>query len=266
MSGSRAVIAALLAASAAAPSASAAPLETLDEIRACMRANLPERTSLQRVVLKARDRSGGERVLEARLHWKRFRRDLPRVRIRVDAPPDMRGAAYLLIGQERDRESDMYVYLPAAQRVRRIAAASVSDQLWGTDFSYDDMRQLQWVGAEGAQRRLEDRELAGRPTYVLELDLPPEEGSAYRRIVVFVDRETCVGLRMEFYEREDEPRKVLLADPESLVQVDGRWLARKLEMTDVRDGTTSWLSLVEVKNDVDIPDRLFNPTFLDREH
>jgi hypothetical protein len=256
------VIAALLAAQPAA----AVPLETIEEIRACMRSNLPEHTSRQRVVLKARDRAGGVRVLEAQLHWKRFRRDLPRVRIRVDDPPDMRGASYLLIEQERGRESEMFVYLPAAQRVRRIAAKSMSDQLWGTDFSYDDMRQLQWIAAEGAHRRLEDREVAGRPTYVLALDLAPEEGSSYRRIVVFVDHDTCVNLRIEFYERDGEPRKVLSAEPESLFQQGERWLARELEMVDLRDQTTSWLSVVEVENDMEIPDRVFNPTFLDRGH
>lgn len=260
--GPLAVIVALLAAQPAA----AAPLETIEEIRACMRSNLPERTSRQRVVLKARDRAGGERVLEARLHWKRFRRDLPRVRIRVDDPPDMRGASFLLIEQERGRESEMYVYLPAAQRVRRIPAKSTSDQLWGTDFSYDDVRQLQWIAGEGAHRRLEDGEVAGRPSYVLELPLEPEEASSYQRIVVFVDHRTCVVLRTEFYERGGEPRKVLSADPESLFQEGERWLAREVEMVDLRDQTTSWLRIVEVENDVELPDRLFNPTFLDRGH
>jgi hypothetical protein len=254
------VVAALLLAQPGA----GAPLETVGEIRACMRANLPERTSRQRVVLEARDRAGGERVLEAQLHWKRFRRDLPRVRIRVDDPPDMRGAGYLLIEQEGGRESAMYVYLPAAQRVRRIAAKSISDQLWGTDFSYDDIRQLEWITEKGAQRRLEDREVAGRRAYVLELDPAPDEGSSYRRIVVFVDHSTCVILRMEFYERDGEPRKVLRARPESLFQEGGRWLAREVEMSDLRDQTTSRLRVVEVENDVDLPDRLFNPTFLDR--
>jgi len=247
-----------------APVGLAAPLDSVEEVRACMRANLPERTSRQRIELKARDRAGGERVLEAQLHWKRFRRDLPRVRIRVDSPPDMRGATYLLIEQEKGRDSEMYMYLPAVQRVRRISERSMSDQLWGTDFSYDDMRQLQWIAAEGSHEQRENSEVAGRPVYVLDLALAPEEGSTYERLQAYVDQETCVSLRIEFFERGDKPRKVLEADPSSLAQEGERWLARKMEMKDLREHTTSWLRIVEVQHDGDIPDRIFNPTLLDR--
>ncbi len=246
------------------PAASAAPLETVEEIRQCMRANLPERTSRQQVVLTARDRSGGERVLETEMHWKRFRRDLPRVRIRVKAPPDMRNAAYLLIEQEKGRASDMYVYLPAAERVRRIAARTMSDQLWGTDFSYDDIRQLQWIASEGGHERLPDQEVAGRTTYVLSLRLAPEEASSYERIVAFVDHATCVSLKLEFYEAAETPRKVLTADVEGLFQQEGRWLARDVIMADLRDETSTRLHVGEIEFDVEIRDRIFNPTFLDR--
>ncbi len=244
--------------------ASAAPLESVEEIRACMRSNLPERTSRQQVVLTARDRAGGERVLEAEMHWKLFRRDVPRVRIRLKAPPDMRGAGYLLIEREKGRESDMYVYLPAAERIRRIAARTMSDQLWGTDFSYDDIRQLQWIASEGGHERLPDQTVAGRPTYVLSLRLPPGEASSYERIVAFVDQATCVSLKLEFFESGDTPRKVLLADAEGLFQQEEHWLTRDVTMSDLRDETSTRLHIDEIEFDVEIRDRVFNPTFLDR--
>ena len=244
--------------------ASAAPLESVEEIRECMRGNLPEQSSRQQVVLTAVDRAGGERVLETEMHWKKFRRGLPRVRIRVKAPPDMRNAAYLLIEQEKGRESDMYVYLPAAERIRRIAARTMSDQLWGTDFSYDDIRQLQWIASEGGHERLPDQAVSGRPAYVLSLRLAPEEASSYERIVAFVDQATCVSLKMEFYEGAEAPRKVLVADAEGLFQQEGRWLVRDITMSDLRDETSTRLRVTEVEFDVEIRDRIFNPSFLDR--
>lgn len=264
---SRGVTLVVIAAAVLLPRAvPAAPLASIEEIRACMRSNLPERTSRQEIVLTARDRAGGERVLEAEMHWKLFRRGLPRVRIRVSAPLDMRGASYLLIEEEKGRDSAMYVYLPTVQRVRRITGRTMSDQLWGTDFSYDDIRQLQWISAEGAHERLPDQEVAGRKAYGVALRLAPEEGSSYERIVAFVDHDTCVSLKIEFYERGDEPRKVLIADPESLFQDGARWLARDAKMSDLRDETSTRLHIVEIENDVEIRDRVFNPTFLDRGH
>lgn len=243
-----------------------AGLESAEEIRACMRANLPERTSHQLVEIGSRDLAGGERVLRAQLDWKRFDTDLPRVRILVEDPPDLRGASYLLIEPRQGEDSTIFMYLPAVQRVRRIAASSVSDPLWGTDFSYEDVRQLQWMADAARPERLADGSVSERPTYVLSLGAGAGEGSAYQRVVSFVDRETCVSLRVEFYERGDTPRKVLSADIASLEQRDGRWLARMLRMHDLREQTTSWLHVLEVENDVEISDRLFNPTLLDRGH
>ncbi|MGI9590791.1 MAG: outer membrane lipoprotein-sorting protein [Myxococcota bacterium] len=244
----------------------AAPLTSIEEIRACMRGNLPKQTSRQEVKLTARDRAGGERELEAQMHWKRFPRGLPRVHIRVEAPIDMRGSAYLLIEEEQGRESAMYVYLPTVQRVRRITARTMSDQLWGTDFSYDDIRQLQWISEEAAPERLPDQEVAGRNVYVLSLKHGPEENSSYERIVAFVDHDTCVSLKLEFYERGDQPRKVLRADPASLFKEGRRWIARDAEMSDLRDETSTRIHIVKVENDVEIRDRVFNPTMLDRGH
>lgn len=238
--------------------------ETPDEIVDCVQRNLPERTSVQRIELRSRDRAGSERVLRSRLHWKRLAGGRPRVRIRVDEPPDLRGASYLLIDDPDAGTSEIFVHLPAVGRIRRVTQKTLSDSLWGTDFSYDDMRQLQWQAADGARSRLPDAVVADRAVYVLALEPRPEDSSAYRRVVTSVDRETCVVLRVAFYERGDTPRKLLSADAGSLTEQNGRWLARKLEMRDLRDETTSWLEILEVEIDVEVPDRIFNPTLLDR--
>jgi hypothetical protein len=252
----------LLAGSAASPAAPAP--ETPDAIVDCVKANLPEHTSVQQIELRSRDRAGSERVLRSRLHWKRFGDGEPRVRIRVDEPPDLRGATYLLIENPDGHKSEMFVYLPAVGRIRRVTEKTVSDSLWGTDFSYEDMRQLQWHSSDGTRTRLPDAVVSGRAVYVLAWEPGPEDQSGYRRIVSSVDRDTCVVLRIEFIERGDTPRKVLVADPGSLSKQDGHWLARKLEMRDLRDETTSWLEILQVQNDVEVPERIFNPTLLDR--
>lgn len=259
----RAGIAITLLASTAVSLAGSMP-ETAEEIAQCVKANLPERTSVQRIELRSRDRAGSGRILRSRLHWRRFDDGRPRVRLRVDEPPDLRGASYLVIDGKDGRTSEIFVHLPAVGRVRRVTQRTVSDSLWGTDFSYDDMRQLQWHTVEGAHTRLPDATVSGRGVYVLALEPRRVDGSAYERIVSSVDQETCVVLRVEFYERGDVPRKVLTADPDSISSEKGLWLARKLEMNDLRDETTSWLEILSVENDVEVPARIFNPTFLDR--
>jgi hypothetical protein len=250
----------LLAALLLAPPALA--LETAEEIRACVRGNLPARTSVQTIELESLDRAGGRRTLVARLHWKRFGEGQHRLRIRVDKPLDLRGSSYLVI--EKDSTDDMFMYLPAVQKVRRITSGMISDSLWGTDFGYEDIKHLQGIAAEGAVERLADSTVADRAVYVLAM-VPESSGeSTYSKIVSFVARDNCIAIKTDFYERGDAPRKVLLADLDQLTREGDRWSARSLEMRDLESQTTSRLRVVETRDDVEIPDRTFNPTLLGR--
>lgn len=242
----------------------AGALETADEIRACVRGNLPQQTSVETIELESIDRAGGRRTLQARLHWKRFGEDEHRLRIRVEEPSDLRGASYLV--DEKDGSDDMFMYLPALRKVRRITSGMLSDSLWGTDFSYEDVKQLQGISVAGDSERLADATVADRATYVLALRPASSEASSYAEIRSWVDRETCVVVKTEFFERGDVPRKVLTADPGELAREGGRWSARSLEMRDLQGETTSHLRVLEEQVDVEIPDRTFNPTLLGRGH
>ncbi len=258
----RALAALLLLLAPAGTGAAPAALETPEEIRACMARNLPERTTQQTLELESRDRAGAARTLGVRLFWKRSVSGQPRVLLRVDSPPDLKGAGYVLI--ERDGAEEMFTYLPSVQKVRRITSKMASSQLWGTDFSYEDVKQLQGIVRHGASERLPDVDLDGRSVRVLALTPAADAVSAYRRIVWHVDPETCVALRTDFFEAGEAPRKVLRSDPASLAKEGDRWLAHELVMSDDRTGTTTRLKVLRVQNDVELSDSLFNPNLLPR--
>lgn len=237
-------------------------LETAEDIRACLRNNLPKHTRVQTIELLAVDRSGGRRSMRVSLHWKRGDDDLHRIRLRIEQPTDLRGSSYLVI--EKTGEDEMFVYLPATQRVRRVTTAMISGSLWGTDFSYADVKQMQGIALNGDVRRLEDTTFADRPVYVLEATGAATPDSVYSKIVSFVDRDTCVALQTAFYEHGDEVRKLLTADPGRIVRENDRWSAHDLEMRDLENGTATRMHVLESRSDVDVPDRLFTPSMLGR--
>ncbi len=230
-----------------------------EEVRDCVRDNLPERSILQHVELRSVDRAGGSRTLEARVHWKRFEQ-YPRAMIRVDAPADVKNAAYLMI--DGDGPEQVFVYMPAMKKVRRITTTTASNQLWGTDFSYEDMKHLQGAAAKGSVARLGDGEISGRATHILETRPDPAAESSYERVVSHVDAESCVPLRTEFFERGETPRKVLDADPGSLTRDGTRWLATRYRMNDHKNQTHTELVITRSEMDADLPDRLFSPSRL----
>lgn len=233
----------------------ASALETAEEIRECSHANFPESTSIQQIELKSLDRAGSERVMDARLHWKRHNDGHVRLMIRILGPQDLKGSAYLVI-ENKPRDA-VYLYAPAIGRPRRIVGGG-GKGIWGTDFSYEDIRLLQMSSTVTPAERLPDSEVAGRATYVISQSPDPDRESVYVKSVSYVDKETCVSLQTEYYEVEDQPRKRLMVDPATVQQVSGRWTAHDLEITDLNEDTRSWIHVKDISVDEKISARFFN--------
>ncbi len=236
-------------------SIAAAP-QTADEVRKCMQQNFPKSSSVQSIEVKAADRSGGSRTLAANVYWKRAGDGKAQVMLRVKEPADLKDSSYLVL--ERSTRDDMFMFLPAANRVRRIQGAQVSDGLWGTDFSYDDMRQVQGILDSGKFERQKDEDFNGRKVYVLAVAPAKAEESSYNRIMSYVDQQTCVPLKTEFFQKAGAPRKRLLVDPAQVTQQGSQWIAHQYDMTDLLSQTATQLRIGKVEYEKKLPERLFN--------
>lgn len=246
-------LAALLAPPALAQPDAAADAETA-ALEACLRRNLPERSSVQGVRFQVKDRTGSTRTLAGTAYWKKMDGGLSRSLIRIEFPPDLRGSAYLLI--ERPETVDVFVYLPEYQKVRRITSHALAGSLFGTDFSYEDMRRLRHLFEAAAVDRRPDGEWAGRAAHVVVLR-PPDE-SEYGEVRAWIDRETCVPLKLELYARGGALAKELTADPSSLTRHGEVWAAHALRLRDLQEQTETKLDLGRLEVDVEVPDKLFS--------
>jgi hypothetical protein len=234
----------------------AAPDPALEEVTRCMRANIPETVRIQEIEITAWDRVGGERKLKGRLFGTR-EKNRARVMMRIEGPPDLAGASYLV--READDADEMYLYLPAVQRVRRITGGQMDGQLWGTDLSYNDLKQLQNAFA-GSEVKLEapPEPYEGRPVHALSFTPRPEDGSRYTNVRTLVDRKTCVALKVEFGEPSGV-RKVLTVAPADLQQSKQYWYAARAEVRDLKNGTRTRIVVTGVKSGDKLAGRYFSP-------
>jgi outer membrane lipoprotein-sorting protein len=258
--GRLAVLLALLA--LAAPTGAAAA--ELSEVAACLRANLPGSSSIVMLELRSIDRSGGARTLSGQMHWKQNEQGLSKTLIELEMPLDVRGSAYLVL--ERESGQDMWVYLPGLAKVRRIHPRTISGQLFGTDFSYEDIARLQRISTDQSAERLPDEKLGERSVYRLRAVPGEDEGSAYSRIDYFLDRETCLPLKIEFYALDGALRKLLTGETASIQRAGAGWILGSVQIQDLGSGTESQLVLSNVQIDVDLPDRMFQTSYLVRGH
>ncbi len=235
-------------------SAVRAEARSADEVDACIRETRPAETSVLTVSFRSKDRVGAVTEKSATLHWKRFDDDLSRIVLRFRYPSDVRGSAVLLI-EAKERAPEMFMCLPALQKVRRVTTHMVSSSMFGTDFSYEDFQRLQGYTVSAAKLRLEDAVVAGRPAFVVERTLGTD--SAYERIVDFVDQETCLPLRTESYERGGRLRKVLTADPAAFELSGSVWVAKSVLMRDLLDETETALLVEKIEIDTRIKKKVF---------
>lgn len=228
----------------------------IDQINRCMRANIPQTVRIQSFSITAWDRVGGQRTLKGKLYGTR-EKDRVRVMMRIEGPPDLAGAAYLV--REGETSDEMYLYLPAIQKVRRITGAALDGQLWGTDLSYNDVKQLQ-NAFSGASATVEPAAppYEGREVHALSFTPRAEDGSRYRSVRTLVDKKTCVALQVEFAEPAGI-RKVMSVDPSDLKQSGAHWYSSAAEIKDLKNGTRTRVAVTGVSAGDKLAGRYFVP-------
>lgn len=226
-----------------------------DPVMECMRANIPPTVRIQTVEIQAFDRSGGERVLRGKLYGTR---DGGKVRtmMRIDSPPDLKDAAYLV--REGEKSDEMYLFLPAINKVRRITGAAMDGQLWGTDLSYNDIKQLQNAFSGAAVTGEPGIQHEQRAAHVLSFTPRKEDGTRYTRIRTVVDQRTCVALFVEFFEPSGV-RKTVTVHPKNLKQSGPHWYAAEADVRDVRNGSHTLVRVLGVSSGDKLASRYFNP-------
>ncbi len=225
-----------------------------EKLMACMRANIPPTLRIQEFQLTSTDRKGERRLLTGRLFAKR-ENELLRAMLKLSAPADVNGAAYLI--REGAKTDEMHVYLPALNRTRRIMGGAGDGPLFGTDLSYADIKQVQ-NAFSGSTPLIEGREkIEGRAVTVLGVVPTAESGSRYSRIKAWIDDTSCVALKVEFLEGATT-RKRLLAPAAAITKAGNYWYVNDSTMSDLKLGSKTQLKIVGVKSGEDIANRYFD--------
>lgn len=244
----------IIAAAALGSLASAQLYGTADELMAAVEAR-PEPTTTEATLTMTITTAGGQTLTREMRMWAQG--DSKRL-IKFTAPADIAGSGFLTVTHE-DGQEEKLVYLPALDRVRRIAGGQESDAFFGSDFSYQDIAGMD--PDDYTHRLLETRD---GPTYVVEAVPTAASASPYDRLVLYVPEATLVPARVEFY-RDGAMSKVLTVS--DLIELDGYLLAGERRMETLTDGAVSTFTIIRqtgVTLDQQLPGEVFSERFLRR--
>jgi uncharacterized protein len=181
-------------------------------------------------------------------------------------PPDVKGTATLLI-EHPGREDDMWVYIPALGKVRRLVSKSKGESYVGTDFTYGDI--IGHKVDDYTHRIVGSETIDEAECYVVE-SVPVSEGvreeSGYGRRVSWIRKDNFVSPKQEGYDLQGKLFKRLIA--QDIRQVDvalGRWQPMVTEMINLESRHRTVLAYQDFKANVGVEQALFTTRSLEKD-
>lgn len=152
-------------------------------------------------------------------------------------PADINGTA-ILIHSNVVKSDDHWIFLPAFNRVKRIASSNKSTPFVGSEYSYEDLSSQE--KEKYSNRYIEDAIVGDKPCEVVER-IPKFPHSAYSKLLAYIDTENNRYRKVEYFDKAGQHLKTQTLEEYKLF--DGRYLlpTRTVMINHVTNKTTSML-------------------------
>jgi hypothetical protein len=210
---------------------------------------------------RLQNQSGSLRVRQARMISSK-RGDVERIAIFFTAPAMIEETAFLSINYV-SMEDETWLYLPAANRVRRLPGADRGDYFMGTDLTFGDVKENfkfgldDWVFTLGAEEVVD-----GITFQVLEgAARTPEIGKdmGYGHFRARIDADGFPA-RTTFFDVDMAPIKVV--ELLTVEQVGDAKMATRLVTENLRTGHRTEINYTDVKDVPGVDESIFDPNAL----
>jgi hypothetical protein len=174
-------------------------------------------------------------------------------------PADVKDTTLLTYDYEH-KDDDIWLFLPALKKVKRILSSNKSDYFMGSDFTYEDMENLDlvnWtytlVGIEAVDG-IECHVLDAVPSNDKEKD-----ETAYSKLKYWIGVEDSLFRKVDYYDKKDRlSKRLTTADIRTTSPTDPRKRAHKLTMENFLTKHTTRLEMRKLELDAPVSDELFS--------
>ncbi len=201
------------------------------------------------------DKRGNERVRQIAQISKLYNGgELEKTLVKFLSPADVKGTG-LLTFNYTDKDDDMWLYLPALRKTRRIVSSEKGGSFMGSEFSYADLSPGE--SADFTISSLGEESVDGTNCYKIELkpksdDIADENG--FFRKILWVAKTEFIPRKVELYDYNDELEKVITFKNIELVKgASNKYAARELEIKNVQKKRSSRMEIkqLQVRDSVD---------------
>ena len=263
--------------------------------REIIKKNREQMTSRQfasKATLVLIDASGREQTRQLRRLSRTGDDDYEKYLIIFSDPPEIRGTAVLNL-EHPDREDDLWIYLPALKKSKRVSGTNLRGSWMGTEFSYKDLKRdrldenryffvrteknaapaMPAAGSAGGAKGGADASAAGAPepgavdlfvvdAFAVTQREKDEQGYSRRRLWIRADNYYVA--RAEFYNQDAELIKTMVPSDLRPIGKSGKVRAFTNTMTSQK-GVKTMIKFEEIHIDEgDIDDDTFTLRYVER--
>ncbi|PLW95833.1 MAG: RND transporter [Marinilabiliales bacterium] len=208
------------------------------------------------------DAKGNERVRQTTTASKKFG-ETTKIITKFISPADVKGTG-LLVYDHKNQDDDMWIYLPALRKTRRIVSSEKGKSFMGSEFSNADM----------SAPKLDDYnyKILGETIYedkncwqieATSVNDQVADDLGFSKKVSYVDKAGYFTYKNIFYDFDDEIfKEILLRDYEEID--DGKYMVRQMEAINLQNDRKSVMTIDKLQKGSDLTENSFTPAALEK--
>jgi len=186
--------------------------------------------------------------------------------VRFLSPADVKGTSLLTFDYEI-KYDDMWLFMPALRKTRRIVSSEKSKSFMGSEFSYADMTPP--TLEDFTFRILNETRVLGIDCWEIEIipndeDIADENG--FSKKIIYVTKPYFVTRKSIYYDLDGSLLKELIVNEVKEVDTKNhKFRFIQMEMENKQDGRKSALVTEQIQFNPDVKDEYFTTRYLERE-
>jgi len=213
------------------------------------------------IKLSITEKNGASRNRTISMTTKTFSGGLEKRMIKFLEPTDVRGTAMLVVDNKNSAD-EMWIYLPALKRTRRIVSSEKGKSFMSSEFTNADMSSP--TLSDFVNRHLTE---SGKDNmWIIEsipVDEDKEDEYGYSRKVSYIDMDNYHVRKMEFYNFDDEMFKTI--EINSVHQMaEGKYMIKDMIASNHVTNRKSEIVFSNIKEQIKVDDTFFTVQNLER--
>jgi outer membrane lipoprotein-sorting protein len=174
-----------------------------------------------------------------------------------NSPADVKGTSFLVWTDEK-KEDKQWLYLPALQRVRQIAASGKGESFMGTELTFFDMGSHNID--DYSYTLLKDENVGNEPCYMIQAI--PKKVEFYSKIIIWIRKDNFIPAKADFYDpKEGYLKQGIFADVKNIKGIN---TPTHIEIHNVQNNRATIIDLSNIQYDEGLGDDLFTERYMTR--